>query len=745
MSSFFDQLEDEGQNTNRNDSPFFKQPFDKEDQASKGQVHKWLKTERDFLQQLNKPRFENIKKNLALNKGLMYTDQDTRSAQSRETNSEVKKRLVQKIVINVLSEANRVRASRILKYKPAVAILPTNDELSDKVAAASCEKLKDHIWYEQRFDGEKLPEIVTAKGPMGECFLFILWNPELGDLHAEYKKSEAFAKEQNLERVPLLNGEGKPDVDEQGRPIYVDKPVRNGDVEYKVVYTLDCLFQRHPTRKLENAEFVFYREAMSVEAARLKWPKAADKIKGNKDTQFFDMEELATRTNANEVYVWTFYHRRTEELDGGRMVVFTEDGLLENKEFPYSHRKLPCVRWVEKKNPGEQHGVSFFDELRGPAGAFNNLTNMILRNEVLVGHPKWMMPAGAAKIEELGNAITVVQYKGPQAPQLVQANPTGQGAYQLRSTLQEEFFRQADISRTGNGEPPAGVTAAVAMQYLAELEAERWNEPVLHHNESVLQTVIMTLAVCGDYYDVTDKRMMRIQGKDDQWQSEFLDIAVLSKDYDVRIQSSSALPESKSARIETLLFLAEKFPDQVDPEQVMDMFDLAQNKKFIKEATLSLRAAEAENEMCLSGKDIAAPENFEDQLVHWKSHVRKMREWSFKNRTPEKLRKALEDHVMAHEMLIVQMATQNPGLLQLLATLPGFPLFFKPGPLPSAAPVSPEEDMLQEAPMGPEAPIEEMPELPVQEPGMPAVEPGVPPIPEQLGMEQNPQEPTSGM
>lgn len=744
MSSFFDQLEEDTQNTNKNDKPFFKTPFDKDDDASQKAVHQWLKTERDFLYQVNKPRFENIKKNLALNKGLMYTDQDTRSAQSRETNSEVKKKLVQKIVINVLSEANRVRASRILKYKPAVAILPTNDELADKVAAESCEKLKDHIWYEQRFDGEKLPEIVTSKGPMGECFLFILWNPELGDLHAEYKKSEEYAKTNNMDRVPLLNGEGKPDVDEQGRPIYVDKPVRNGDVEYKVVYTLDCLFQRHPTRKLENAEYVFYREAMSVEAARLKWPKAADKVKGNKDTQFFDYEELSSRTNMNEVYIWHFYHRRTEELDGGRYIVFTDDGILENKEFPYSHRKLPCVRWIEKKLPGEQHGVSFFDELRGPAGAFNNITNMILRNEIMVGHPKWMMPAGAAKIEELGNAITVVQHKGPIAPKLVQANPTGQGAYQLRTTLQDEVFRQADISRTGNGEPPQGVTAAVAMQYLAELEAERWNEPVLYHNESVLQTVIMTLAVAGDYYDVTDKRMMRIQGKDDEWQSEFLDVAVLSKDYDVRIQGSSALPESKSARIETLLFLAKTFPQQVDPEQVMDMFDLAQNKKFIKEGTLSLRAAEAENEMVLSGKKIGAPENYEDQLVHWKTHVRKMREWSFKNRTPAETRKALEEHVMAHEYLIMQMAAKDPTIMQVLSTLPGFPLFYKPGMTPAATPVTPEEDAMAAAPVDPNAPIEPQPELPVQAPGEPAVE-AVPPVTEQLGMETNPQEPTSGV
>lgn len=745
MNDLFSELDDTEQQASKNTVPFWKLPYEETDAASEEKVKIWLTNEKDHLLRVNKERFQIIKKNLALNKGIMYTDQEVRNSETRETSLEVKKKAVQKIVINVLREANRVRASRILKYKPAVAVLPTNDELADKVDAEMCEKLLSHIWYTQRFEGEKLPKIVDAKGPMGEAYLWIEWNPELGDLHDDYKKAQKYAKEQKLPKVPLLDGNGKPEEDENGKVIYVDKPVRNGDVDYTVDFANNCLFQRPPSRQFKDSEYVFRRKLMSVEKARLKWPKAATKIKANKDTQIYDYDNLSTYTDPNMVEVWYFFHKRTDEFEKGRFVVFTADGVLDSTEFPYSHRNLPLVRWTDLENPGEMHGVSFFEDAKGPAGAFNNITNMILRNEIMVGSPKWMMPAGAARIEELGNAITVVQFKGPRPPQLVQANPTGQGAYNLRNTLQEEIFRQADISRTGNGEPPQGVTAAVAMQYLAELEAERWNAPVLDHNEAILQSSIMTLCVAGDYYDASDKRMMRVEGKDGQWMSEFFQFSSLNKDYDVRIQNTSALPESKAARIETLLYMAKNFPEQVDPEQILDMFDFAQSKKFVKEGTLSVRAAEAENEMILSNKPVGAPAEYEDQIMHWKIHVKKMREWSFKNRTPKELKQKLEDHLAAHEMIMVKLATKDANFAQQIKALPGFPLFFKALPEPSTMPQSnPMNAQVppQDEPYNAGDPITSGPEEPTQEPGEP-VAPVYPPMEDQLGLEQTAQEPTS--
>lgn len=742
----FDEL-DEAEGTSRKEEAFFTLPFDKTDEPSEKVVHEWLISEKNYLLEANRVRFSIIRKNLALNKGIQYQDQDVRS-ESRDT-TDKKNFEVQKIVVNKLKESNRTRASKLLKYKPNVAILPTNDELGDKVAADMTKNLLDHIWYEQRFDGEKLPKVVDRKGPAGECYLEITWDPNLGDLHQTYKKAKQVQKAQKLERVPLLDGDGKPSKDETGKTIYVDKVLRNGDVKYTVVGALDLLVDRHPSNEWENARHSFRREVLPVEEARMRWPKGAKNIEADKELKIYDYEELQSSTRNNCVEVWHFYHRRTDYLDGGRYIVFTSKGILANTEFPYSHRELPYVRWFDHQNEGELHAASFFEDCKGPFGAYNNLNNMMLRNEILVGHPKWMMPKGAADIRELGNAITVVQYKGPTAPALVQANPTGQGAYQLRESLKEEGMQMADVSRVGNGEPPKGITAAVALQYLSELEQERWNIQVLNHNECVLKVSMMTLGVAGDYYDPSDKRMIRIQGQDGEWMSQFFEVTNLNKDYDIRVQGASALPETKAARTETLLTLSEKFPDRVEPEQVLEMFDLAQNKKFIKEGTVSLRAAEAENEMFLKGKKVLDPEEYEDQIVHWRAHMKQVREWAFKNRATKEVQQALQDHIMAHEMILVEQGMKNPQLGQLLLALPGFPAFFEP--MDSTNNVQSGTEAVDEvmgaqamSPLNSEAPIAPDPELEQQMPGDPTQEP-LPPIDQQLGMEQTNQEPTNSI
>lgn len=756
MISISDEVE-AAQDQAPNEESFFKLPYDQDTAEAKIKMLAWLKKERDYLLQENDERFQLIKKNLALNKGIMYRDQDIQRG-SRETVGS-KKSAVEKMVINKLKESSRIRASKLLKYKPNVAILPTNDELGDKIAAEQTKNLLDHIWYVQRYDGILLPRLINNKGPMGEVYNRITWNPNAGDLAKQYKdalKDEKAAavkegKDPKQARVPLMGEDGKPEKDGDGKTIYIDKPVKNGDVEYCLKMPLDLLFDRHPSNEIEKARWSFDREVMLLDEARVAYPKAAEFIKAGNNVEIYDYEKMQLRKVKNAVVVWKFHHKPTDYFEKGRYIVFTEDGVLANKEFPYSHKKLPYIRHIDMENPGEMHGASFFEDCKQIFGAFNNINNMILRNEILVGHPKWMMPAGAADIKELGNAITVVQFKGPVAPALVQANPTGTGAYNLRQTLKDEGMEMADVSRVGNGNAPTGITAAVALQYLSELEQERWNTAVLFHNEAILQTAQMTIGVCGDYYDPSDERQIRLEGEDGNWQSVFYNAQNLSKDYDIRIQSSSALPETKAARTETLLYAAKNFPQSVDPEQVLDMLDLAQNKKFVKEGTVSVRAAEAENEMIMKGDKCPPPEEYEDHMVHWKMHVKQMREWAFKNRAKPNVREAMGKHVKAHEMYLTKQAEKNPTLVPVLAGLPGFPFFYCYQQEETAEDPAAHQDMapldpgMGDQPVGDGSPMPIEAEAPIQTTdGQPAA-PEMPPVDQQVGLEQQNVEPTNSI
>lgn len=672
--------------------------MDLDDEGNEKEVLRWLNAEVQFLITRSEERIRKQRRNLALYKGIQYETQELR--QDRRDIGESRSAVFKKIVANHLYDLTKNRVSRLIKYKPAVAILPTNDEFSDKVSAKMTKALLDHIWYNERFEGELSYQVATHAMIFGECAVFTEWDPSKGDLSPVYKKSKEKAKGG---KIPLLGENGEQKKDGLGNPLWVDKPVRVGDVTYEIPMASEVFYEAK--QRWQDVDYLFVHEVMPVDEARAMYRDKASKIKATENAQFYDYEKMVTRPSRNEVSIFKFYHRRTDFIDGGRYIVFTPDAILSSTEFPYSHRHLPCVRFTDLDIPGEVHGYSFFEMVKGLTGTYNNLTNLILRNQILVSHPKWMLPAGSAKLDQLGNDVTVVQYKGPQPPVLVQSNPTPSEVFQFRDALKEEFQQISGVFGVSRGEPPAGIKAGVALQFLSEQESERFNELVLKWNEFVRQLAEMTIAVAGDYYEASDERMIRVVGKNQAWMTMFFDVAHLSKDYDIRVQNSSALPQSKAARTQTLLDLNQQFPNELTGAQVLDMLDLGQSDKFVDAITVAVRTAEAENEQLTDpeGKEIS-PEESDDHVQHWKIHARQLQEFGFKYGTPDELKQRLKDHIMVHEMFMMDKAKTNPMFGQMLAQDPvfkQFPLFYVPEPIVEQAPTMAPEQAAQAGEMFP--------------------------------------------
>jgi hypothetical protein len=717
--------------------------FDLDDEANEKDILEWLKGERDYLESEARDRVRVMRRNLALFKGVQYQEIESRiDARDRAAD---RSQFMRKIVANHLFDLTKNRASRLIKYRPNVAILPTNDELDDKIAAKSCKMLLDHIWYENDFEGVIQTQLATYAQVMGEVFCFVMWDKDKGDLSPAYVEAE---KKNKGGRIPMLDENGRQVMDPQGNKIFVDRVVRIGDVDYKVMLASDVLLQKK--QSWDKVDYLFTMEPMSTDVLRMMYPEKASKIK-DQDAQIYDYEKMELVSTKRETLVFTFWHKRSPHMDKGRKIMFTNEVILENTEFPFSHSMLPCVRFTDQDLPGELHGMSFYEQIKGLTGTYNNLTNMFIRNIVMVSHPKWMVPAGSVALDRLGNDITIVQYKGPQAPILATGQSIPSDAFQFRDKIKEEFQQISGVFGVSRGEPPPGIKAGIALQFLSEQESERYNELVLKWNEMIRQIAEMTLAVAGDYYDESDERMVRILGKNNEYMVEFFKVSALEKDYDIRIQNSSALPKSVSARTQTIFDLAERFPEQFTGEQVIEMLDLAQSDKFIDAATVAVRAAEAENEKLYEVKDDAelAPVEWENHIIHWKTHTRQMQQFQFKYKTEKAIQERYKDHVMAHEMLMVEQAGKNPAFAAELQKIPMFPMFYVTPP-PAAAPM-PQMGM-EAAGMAPQgspqmmAPGEGMPVNPMVggEMQMPTLEPQ-PSLGAQMGGEVPPIEPTRGI
>lgn len=713
QATFFDDLQQDAYSA-RPFKPLW--AMDMDDKENEKDILKWLNGELDYLQMESEDRIKLMQRNLALYKGVQYQTQETRT-EVRDRGDDRGKGL-KKIVANHLFDLTKNRVSRLIKYKPAVSILPTNDEQQDKVAARVTKYLLDHIWYTERFEGQVSVEVVNNTMIQGEGYLFIDWNPQKGDLDESYKEAKKNADKKG-KRIPLLSESGVQEKDAAGNPIWITRPVKTGDVEYRVHLASEVFYPKK--HRWSDVDYLFERNIMPVEELRVKYPDSAKDIKPALDAQIYDYQSMQLKPVRNEVSVYTLWHRRCEMLPEGRKIVFTKDAILFNKESPFTHEDLPCIRLTDVDCPGENTGYSFYETVKGLTGAYNNLTNMILRNQYLASHPKWMVPTGAARVQDFSNDITVVQFKGPQAPVLVQSNPTPGEIFAFRDKIKEEFQQISGVFGVSRGEPPPGIKAGVALQFLSEQEQERFNELVLKWNEFIRRVAVMTIAVAGDYYESDDQRMVRVLGKNNEWMTLFFDAAYLSKDYDIRVQNSSALPQSRAARMQTLLDLSQQYPNEMPGKQVLDLLDLGQSEKFIDSVTVSVRSAEAENEKLMDAakyEEVTAPSKFEDHIQHWRIHVRQIQEYSFKYQTKTDVQARMEDHVLAHEMFMYEKAKLNPIYLQALSALEQFPIFFVPEqPEPAPAPPEQMQAALPGGPMQPEA------GFPIQETGPTGSEP----------------------
>ena len=657
--SFFDELEDDRPDKS-NVKPFhsIKKEDDKE-------VLEWCNKVVEVLEKQALSRNSKMRSNMEAYRGASRTSKRTnlRRSERKFLNR------VDKFVVNHLHDMTETRISQLCRVKPAVNVLPTNDEYEDRNAAKAVKFLMDHLWYINNVD-EVRQKMLRNAFIFGESYCFVTWNRDLGDLHPSYVK----ARDKGIP-LNLLDDEGNPVIGPDGNPLIIspNKPIKVGDIEYEVEVPWRVYLQRQ--KQLKDVEYCFRVRVEATETLKKLHPLKEQDIKTTQNVKSFDADTLTEHFLEEETVYYEFYHKATKFCPQGYYVKFTKDTILEMDYLPFSHGKLPFIRLTDMDIPEQLNGVSTYEMVRPIQSMHDNLSTLLAKNIYLMGHAKWVMPRGACKIESLGNDNTIVQYQGPVAPQMLQTMPNPPEAYNFRNQLRDELGQIYGIQGVSRGTPPKGITAAVALQFLNEQEQERNSTMVIKHNDMIKDLARMSIAVCGDYYDPEDGRMLRIVGKNNKYTIRHFDSANLSKAYDIRMELGTGLPESKAGKIQRIVEIMQMKPDLLSNERWIDLLDLGDSEKANSLITVAVKAAESENEDILEGRPVADPEEFEDHIIHWKVHTKHIQNRTFKEEVPPNLREEMMQHIAIHEFLMVERARSNPMFEAKLAELPNFPIF----------------------------------------------------------------------
>lgn len=625
----------------------------------------WLKAQITHLKQENQDRFTNIKNNYKRYKGMQYLEQKSQV----RTQPDVQVRYKPQMVIPMISDVVDEKVARLLEYKPSFQIIPQSDETADKIDTKIAKKFLKHIDQVEKLD-EKFRRAVKSAKIGGESFVFVLWSKDKGRTILKAGQT-----------VSLPDGNT------------IKGPVKEGDIEIFNATALDVLYEQ--AKSWDKVEYLFFFDYDYTEKLKREYPEKKDQIHDTMVSTIWDYETMSEKSligKASKIYFW---HKKTKFLDEGFEAIFTMDTILKKGALPYDDEDnndgdIPVIRFIDGENEDEVSGESFINKVKGMASQVNNLNNTAIKQIMLAGHPKWFVDGSSVDAQLLGNDTTVVKVtNGAKAPVLAQSNPVSPQTFEFMDRLEEKFYTHSKSNSVVRGEPPPGVTAFVALQYVSESENRRISTDVASTNESIRRVYDKALKRAGQFYKKTDKRTMLILGKDNRWVQESYDPETLCGNYSIILQNSTALPDSKSLRTQFIMDMGKTFPEQFPQSQVAEMLDLGQNEKLLDLAGLASRAAEDENELILDGKAIPDPERYEDLITHWRVHVSAIQDIGFKMKSSDQVQENMIDHILATEMLMMDMAQRSTAFAQLVnMQCPQFPMLMEaPAPvMPMQAP-----------------------------------------------------------
>jgi len=753
MGSLFDQFLGDYDSVSGPAKPFWSLDFD-----DRAEVLKWCNEELMHLQNQAVERINNQMKNLAIFRGIQYQarDRSTRQEQA-DDNIPARRSRNPRVVYNHMVDMVEQYVARLTKYRGAVAARPPSEDWSDRCTAEIADKAVESYW--DKVDIDRKMQKMARKGRIfGEDYMVITWNRAMGPYDMDYlsevfkikgiKQDPASLKPHELVRlirdevgtfpkIPMVDSEtGETIKGMDGKPIWITKPVRQGDVYYRPVTSWDMLLQRK--RNEDLVEYGMFREVLPVDTVRAMHPDLAEEIFPDGDYNVPDPDTYERVHKGNTVEVWHLYHKSTDMLDQGRYVKFTRQVVLTNKPNPYfgwDYRAiLPWVRFADIDTPEVINGDATVTHGRGPQAVYNNLISLRVRNRFMFSHPKWFYPQNSVTKESLTNSTTLVQYKGPLAPQLSQPAINEANETSMMDQSKNDLQQIMGVYGVSRGDPPAGVTAAVALTYLDEQENERANIATQNYTRALKDIALQTLWIMGDHY--SDQQIADLLGKEHLYMLKDWKVSNLRSINDLRIQNMSALPQQKSARMQYVLDIRERAPNVINDEQMIDLLELGEVERFRSAVTSSSRKAQLENNRMSNG-EMMEPAEQENHLTHYKVHLMAMNDPSYIQWTPE-AKQYVTDHVMATEMLMYDIAARNPIYLQMImAEYPSFPVFFKPEevgmaplPPPGMPPMGPGMP-----PPGPMMPPDQMP-MPTDLMATPAME-GVPPGAEAISPTEN--------
>lgn len=663
-------------------------PFALRDKKDDEGTLEWLNQNFDQMEKKAQSRIISYQRWSYMYKGIHWRNLDHRDSRygGRDAqHSERKPRMVDNFIMEFID----ARSAQMARLGSNFTAIPWNNEIGDENVAKACSKLlKGRA---EEMDLDKIHrDMDTTKYKFGTAFLMIKWDEDCGPLHPAFKK------------LKDLYPEGIP------KPIkkrLKKENIKVGDVKAYVL-TPDRLYPEMHKECWKKVNHVDEVEWQNIHELKAEYP--TKEIMENQ-RNYYDYSTHEITRPADQVMVRHFYHKPTKHLPEGEYIKYTDSAILERKAYPFVHGELPFVVDKDIAIENELWGRPAISQIEQMQRHYNNIASAQARDLGIGSAPKWMVPKGAADFRTINNEFTIVEFKGPVAPQLVKGSPISPDGIIIQDRMEKRMSKHMKVYDISRGEVPTGITANSALRFLDEQESQILAPDERKRKRRVLDTYRMMAQLMQQYYKADDGRTLRTLGKNNEYQIEDMSKADFSKVFDIRLENTSALPDTKTGKIAAIIDL--NAMTQTDPifrrEDVVNMLDLATEETFTETATYSLDCAKMIFEKMLNGEEVPEPELHDDLIVYYTTMFMAKESYQFKMTVPDNVKRNIYQYITTLEGLLFLKSQKNNKLAMELELLNYYPSFFE---LPKVGPqMTPEEetmamqeqeDMMPQLPMG---------------------------------------------
>jgi len=572
-------------------------------------------------------------------------------------------------IYNFFSEMVEAKVSQRSRFKPSIAVIPQDDGVNDENRADSAKLALTSMSQSKDFEG------LLAAGDKvnflsGQSYTHVCWNKYLGG------PSKQFQKYQEMGAAPTY---------EDGTPVPY---AMEGDIDYQV-FGPDRCYEELGKKRWEDVNDISLIEWIHVDELKADYPDKDIKASDSIYHSYFSAEER--QDWVNHCMVVTYYYKPGRHLMDGRMVKFTPGTILENVKFPYKHRRLPFIFDTDIDVQGELTGRPFVGNIEKLQRLHDMCSASAARGFAIGNSPKWVYAKGSIDPNKLTNNHSSLEFKGPVPPTLQAFNGVPQAAMPMLEWTERGIQKASTNYNISRGEAPAGVKAAVALQFLDEQELQRESRGMAKRQKRIIELNKMTLELMQQYYTAEDGRILKILGEDNQYLLLDFKTMDLSGQFDIRIENSSSLPDSKTGKIAAILDL--NTATQADPmfnkESIAQMLDLGNDRRFKQQATSGLKAAQFKLQKILNREQTVECRDFDDFMVEYPLFVNALRQREYKGEDAD-IMQAISDYIKGMEFLMWKKAQMNPVFKSRVMMFNDYPIFYKV-PLAAPAPMDPAQ------------------------------------------------------